>query len=132
MSVKARITVSMVPPLTSARSSSRLSRPGRFSVICLRIYSLVAGARPADRSWSRGPGTLPLWLDAGRSDLLELALDRRQFLRGALDPRPGEPVLGRHQPVDSCEADHHENRHGGVVEAVPGDRVECREHEQDG
>src|SRR5215469_15241414 len=113
MSVKARITVSMVPPLASARSSSRLSRPGRFSVICRPIYSVVTGARPAYRSWSRGPGTLPLWLGAGRSDLLELALDRGEFLGCALDPRPGEPVLGRHQPVNARESDHHGYRHDG-------------------
>src|SRR6516164_6498015 len=109
MSVNASTTVSIVPAPTAPLSPSRESIPGRVAVVP------VSGTVTWSLRWLAG----------------QFPLDGGQFLRGALDPRPLEPLARRDQPVDAGEADHGHHRHDRVVEVAPGDRADRGQHEQE-
>ena len=67
----------------------------------------------------------------GRSEDLELPLDRGQLLRGSLDLGPLEPLLRRGEVPQRRAAEDDEEHDRGVVEGLDRDRVDLREHEQD-
>src|SRR5437868_6686550 len=104
-SVNMQRTVSISPDLESSSSCFASIRP-RSSI----APPQTVRARPV---LGTAPSAFPPGLDA-----LEIALDRREFLRRSLHLRALEPLPRRDEPVDAGESDDDEHRHRREVERV--------------